>query len=36
MIRQAQDIPNWILEDSGRFTLMLAMTFFLDLGIPCG
>ena len=35
MIRKEQDIPNWILEDSGHFTLKSAMTFFLDPEIPC-
>jgi len=36
MIRQEQDTPNWILEDSGHFTLKSARKFFLDAGVPCG
>jgi len=36
MVRAEQDIPNWILNESGRFTLKSAKTFFLDLGVPCG
>ena len=30
MVRVKQDIPNWVLDESGRFTLKSAMTFFLD------
>jgi len=29
MVRVEQDIPNWILDDSGRFTLKSARTFSL-------
>jgi len=36
MVRVEQDIPNWILSESGRFTLKSARTFFLDPGVPCG
>jgi len=36
MVRVVQDIPNWILDESGRFTLKSAKTFFLDPGVPCG
>ena len=36
MIREDQDIPNWILNESGRFTLKSAMTFFLEPGVPGG
>ena len=36
MVRSEQDIPNWILDESGRFTLKSARTFFLDPGVPCG
>jgi len=28
MVMAEQDIPNWILDESGRFTLKSAMTFF--------
>jgi len=31
-----QDIPNWILNESGHFTLKSAMTFFLEPGVPDG
>ena len=34
--RAEQDIPNWILYESGRFTLQLDRTFFLDPRVPCG
>ena len=36
MVRAEQDIPNWILDESGRFTLKSASTFFFDSGVPCG
>jgi len=36
MVREEQDIPNWILDDFGLFTLKLARTFFLELGVPRG
>jgi len=36
MVRVEEDIPNWILDESGRFTFKSAMTFFLDPGVPCG
>jgi len=35
MVGAEQDIPNWILDESGHLTLKLARTFFLDLGISC-
>jgi len=28
MVREEQDISNWILDESGCFTLKLAKTFF--------
>jgi len=34
MVRTVQDIPNWILDESGRLTLKSARTFFLDPGVP--
>ena len=36
MVKAEQDIPNWILDESGCFTLKSARTFFLDPGVPCG
>ena len=36
MVKEEQDIPNWILDKSGRFTLKSTMTFFLEPGVPCG
>jgi len=36
MIREKQDIFNWILNESGRFTLKSARTFFLEPGVPGG
>ena len=36
MVREEQDIPNWILNESGRFTLKSATTFFLEPGVPGG
>ena len=35
MVREKQDIPNWTLDESGRFILKSARTFFLELGVPC-
>jgi len=35
MVKEEQDIHNWILE-YGRFTLKSGMNFFLELGVPCG
>ena len=35
-VREEQDIPNWILDESSRFTLKSAMIFFLEPGVPCG
>ena len=35
MVRAEQDIPNWILDESGCFTLKSTITFFLDPGVPC-
>ena len=29
MVREEHDIPNWILDEFGRFTLKSARTFFL-------
>ena len=36
MVGAKQDIPNQILNESGRLTLKSARTFFLDAGVPCG
>lgn len=36
MIRQEQDTPNWILKDSGHFTLKSTRKFFLDPRVLCG
>jgi len=36
MVRADQDVPNWILDESGRFTLKSARTFFLEPEVPCG
>jgi len=36
IIREEQDIPNWTLDESGRFTLKSTRTFFLDPGVPYG
>ena len=36
MVREEQDIPNWILDECGHFTLKLARTFFLEAEVPCG
>ena len=35
-IGRYKDIPNWILDESSRFTIKSAKIFFLDLGAPCG
>jgi len=32
--REEQDIPNWIVDEFGRFTLKSVRTFFLELGVP--
>jgi len=36
MVKVEHDIPNWVLDESGRFTLISARTFFLEPGVPCG
>jgi len=36
MVREEQDIPNWILDESSRFTIKSAKTFFLELRVPYG
>jgi len=36
MVRAEQDIPNWILDESGRLTLKSPRTFLLDPGVYCG
>jgi len=36
MVREEQDIPNWILDESSRFSLKSAETFFLEPRVPCG
>jgi len=36
MVREEHNIPNWILDEFGRFTLKSARTFFLLPGVPCG
>jgi len=36
MVTKKQDIPNWILDEPGRFTLKLARTFFMEPRAPCG
>jgi len=33
MVREEQDIPNWILDEFGRFTLKSVRTFFLEPGV---
>ena len=35
-VREEHDIPNWILDESGSFTLKSTRTFFLEPGVPCG
>ena len=35
MVREEQNLPNWILDESGRFTLKSARTFFLEPRVPC-
>ena len=34
MVRADQDVPNWILDESSRFTLKSTRTFFLEPGVP--
>ena len=34
MVRAVQDIPNWIIDESGRLTLKSARTFFWIQGFP--
>jgi len=36
MVREEQDIPNCILDESGHFTLKYDRTFFLEPGLPYG
>jgi len=36
MVSEEQDIPNWILDESDRFSLKSGRTFFLEPGVPCG
>jgi len=36
MVRDEQDISNWILDESGRLTLKSVRTFILEPGVPCG
>jgi len=36
IIREEQDIPKWILDESSHFTLKSARTFFLEPVVPCG
>jgi len=36
MAREEQDLPNWVLDESGCFTLKSARTFFLEPGVPYG
>jgi len=36
MVKEEQDIPNWFLDEFGRFTLKSARTFFLAPRVPCG
>jgi len=33
MVREEQNISNWILDESGRFTLRSTRTFFLEPGV---
>jgi len=35
MVREEHDLPNWILDEPGRFTLKSPRTFFLEPGVPC-
>ena len=35
MVREEQDIPNWILDGFVRFTFKSAETFFLEPSVPC-
>jgi len=34
MVKEEQDIPNWILVESGHFTLKSARNYFLELEVP--
>jgi len=34
MVREEQNIPNWILDEFGRFTLKSTRTFFFELRVP--
>ena len=36
MVREEQNIPNWILDESSCFTLKSTRTFFLEPGVPSG
>jgi len=36
MVREEQDLPYWILDESDRFTLKSARTFLLEPGVSCG
>jgi len=36
MVREEQDIPKWILDESGCFTLKSDRIFFLKPGVPYG
>jgi len=36
MVREEQDISNWILDESGRLTLKSVRTFILEPRVPCG
>ena len=36
MVRVEHDIGNWILDETGHFTLKSARTFFLDPRVSCG
>jgi len=36
MVREEQDISNWILDEFDRFTLKSTRTFFLEPGVPYG
>jgi len=36
MVREEHDIPNWILDESGHFTLKSTRTLFLEPGVSYG
>jgi len=36
IVMEEQDLPNWILDEFGHFTLKSARTFFLERRVPCG